>query len=277
MSDGPATPADGVAATNSVDGNVSGTVFQTAAIHGDVHVHQQAQRPVVTLPHRAGVAPLQAAAFQAREETALLLEQALERGDAAVLTGQARIHTGVVSGLGGVGKTQVALDYAQRLWAAGEVELWVWVTATSREAIVSSYARLATDLTGVDDPDPEHGALRLLEWLYTPSARWLIVLDDVQNPADLRGLWPPVAAGGRVVVTTRRRDAALRGHGRCLIEVDVFTPQEAEAYLRSGSEQAKHADGAAFGRCPEDGPIAACQVWSAHHFWPASPSVEIGS
>ncbi|MDT7789950.1 MAG: hypothetical protein QOF58_8369, partial [Pseudonocardiales bacterium] len=32
----------------------------------------------------------------------------------------------------------------------------------------------------------------------------------------------------------------------------------------------KHADGAVFGTCPENGPIVACQVWSDHHFWPAS-------
>ncbi|MEQ0560987.1 tetratricopeptide repeat protein [Amycolatopsis sp. NEAU-NG30] len=159
--------------------------------------------------------------------------QALESGNAAVLTGRPRMHTGVVSGLGGVGKTQVALNYAQRLWTAGELDVWVWVTAGSREAIVSSYARLAADLAGVEDVDPEHGAVWLLEWLAASPVRWLVVLDDVQNPADLRGLWPPAAPGGRVVVTTRRRDAALRGHGRCLVEVDVFTAVEAEGYLRA--------------------------------------------
>ncbi|GAA3586915.1 hypothetical protein GCM10022222_84510 [Amycolatopsis ultiminotia] len=179
------------------------------------------------------MAPQQAAAFQDRPETAHLLAQALECGDAAVLMARPAERTGVVSGLGGVGKTQVAPDYAERVWAAGGVELWVWVTAASREAVVSSYARLAADLTGVEDPDPEHGAQRLLEWLATTAARWLIVLDDVQNPADLRMLWPPATASGRVVVTTRRRDAALRGRGRHLVEVDVFTPSEAEPYLRA--------------------------------------------
>lgn len=42
---------------------------------------------------------------------------------------------------------------------------------------------LSADLTGVEDPDPENGALRLLEWLSTAEAGWLVVLDDVQNPA----------------------------------------------------------------------------------------------
>ncbi|MEV6620307.1 tetratricopeptide repeat protein [Amycolatopsis sp. NPDC051106] len=224
---------------NHATGGVSGNLVQAGIIQGGVHFHQQT-RPIVTFPHRAGVAPQQAAAFQDRGGTTRLLAQALERGDAAVLTAHPRFHTGVVSGMGGVGKTQVALDYAKRLWASGEVELWLWVTAGSRAAIVSSYARLATDLTGVEDPDPEHGARRLLEWLAGTRTRWLIVLDDVQSPADLRGLWPPATSTGRVVVTTRRRDAALRGHGRCLVEVDVFTPREADAYLHAALADQQH-------------------------------------
>ncbi|RDI35250.1 hypothetical protein DFR72_1011001 [Lentzea flaviverrucosa] len=44
-----------------------------------------------------------------------------------------------------------------------------------------------------------------------------------------------------------------------------------------GSEQAKHADRAASGMRPGNGPIVTCQVWSVHHFWLAAPSVEIGS
>jgi hypothetical protein len=229
MSRRPDEPPHGDTA-NHVTGDVSGNLVQAGTFRGDVHFHQQ-NRPVVALPYRAGVAPQRAAAFQDRAGATRLLEQALERGETAVLTGQARVHTGVVSGLGGVGKTQVVLDYVERVWASGEVGLWVWVTAGLREAIVSSYARVAADLTGVEDADPEQGARRLLEWLAATEARWLVVLDDVQNPADLRGLWPPATANGRVVVTTRRRDAALRGHGRCLLEVDVFTPSEAEAYL----------------------------------------------
>jgi NB-ARC domain-containing protein/tetratricopeptide repeat protein len=238
MSHRPDMPPDG-GTVNRVVGKVSGNLLQAGVINGNVHFYQRS-RPVVSLPHRAGIAPQQAAAFQDRAGTTRLLAQALESDNTAVLTARPRVHTGVVSGLGGVGKTQVALDYAQRQWTAGKVDLWVWVTAGSRGAIVSSYARLATDLTGVEDPDPEHGARRLLEWLTATPASWLIVLDDVQNPADLRGLWPPATSTGRVVVTTRRRDAALRGHGRCLVEVDVFTPAEAEAYLHAALADQPH-------------------------------------
>jgi hypothetical protein len=204
-------------------------VVQAGSVEGGVHLHVPS-RPVVALPYRAGIAPPRAVAFQDRVDSRLLA-QTLDRGDAAAGVGEP-VRAGVVSGLGGVGKTQLALDYAEHLWAAGEVDVWVWVTAGSREAIVSSYARLATELTGIEDHNPEHGAQRLLEWLATTPARWLVVVDDVQSPQDLRGLWPPDTPTGRVVVTTRRHDAALRGPGRRVIEVGVFTPDEAHGYLR---------------------------------------------
>ncbi len=59
----------------------------------------------------------------------------------------------------------------------------------------------------------------------------MVVLDDAADSADLSGLWPPASASGRVVVTTRRRDAALASRGR-LIPVGLFTPGEAHTYLR---------------------------------------------
>lgn len=170
--------------------------------------------PAVELPYRAGVVPLRAAAFQAR--------------DVAFAA-----QTIVLSGLGGVGKTQLAADYAERTWAAGELDLLIWVTAGSREAIVSTYARVATSLTGIESSDPEQGARRLLEWLAATSTRWLVVLDDLASPKHISDLWPPTKDCGRVLLTTRRRDAALRGHQRQLIDLEVFTPSEAQTYIGS--------------------------------------------
>lgn len=231
--------------TNQVGGWVSGGVVQAGAINGGVHFHQPAVRPPVRLPHRAGAVPPKAAAFQTRS-TIDLLTEGLNRGRAVVLTSDSTTHTSVVAGMGGVGKTQIAVDYAESRWAAGEVELLVWVTAGSREAILSAYANLAADLTGVTDPDTERCAMRLLELLATMPARWLVVLDDVHNPADLRGLWPPGTPTGRTVVTTRRRDAALRGHGRLMVDVDVFTRTQARAYLEAILEDKPHlVDGSA--------------------------------
>ncbi|MEU3645216.1 NB-ARC domain-containing protein, partial [Lentzea sp. NPDC034063] len=227
---GQAAPA-GVGVDNTVCARWAGSVVQAGTVTGGIHQHHYAAgRPVVALPYRAGTVPPRAAAFQDRDAIRRVAG-IVDRGDTAVLTSDGPARISVLSGLGGVGKTQLAVDYAEHLWAIGEVALSVWITADSREAIVSGYARLAVDLTGAEDPQPEHGAQRLLAWLAAASQHWLVVLDDLQSPRDLDGLWPPTTSTGRVVVTTRRRDAALRGHRRQLVEIDVFTEPEANAYL----------------------------------------------
>jgi hypothetical protein len=143
----------------------------------------------------------------------------------------------VLTGLGGIGKTQLAANLAHRVRRDQHVDLLIWATATSRSSILATYAEAAADVTGIDNTD-QRAPARLLAWLANTDRRWLIILDDLTNPGDLNGLWPPQnAKAGGTVVTTRRRDEALSGHGRQVVDVDVFTPPEAAAYLQ---ERLKH-------------------------------------
>ncbi|MEU8186366.1 tetratricopeptide repeat protein [Micromonospora carbonacea] len=136
----------------------------------------------------------------------------------------------MAAGLGGVGKTQLAAALAHRLWDTKDVDLLVWVSATSRSAVLTAYTQAAGDITGVDDADSDQAAARFLAWLSSAERRWLVVLDDVTDPNDLRGLWPPVTGWGRTVVTTRSTDSALTA-GRQRVNVGVFTPTESMDYL----------------------------------------------
>jgi hypothetical protein len=170
-------------------------------------------------PHQVGVVPPEAGCFQLRPVAADL--------DAVLAHGR----TAVVSGLGGVGKTQVAASLARQAWNDGVVDLLVWVSAASRDAVVSAYAQAAAEVAGAASGAADTAARRFLAWLVETSRRWLVVLDDVADPGDLDGWWPPSTPAGRVVVTTRRRDATLLGRGR-LVEVGLYTPSEATSYLR---------------------------------------------
>ncbi|MEU1932598.1 tetratricopeptide repeat protein [Streptomyces sp. NPDC019826] len=140
----------------------------------------------------------------------------------------------VLRGTGGVGKTQLAAHYARQAWTGDELDVLVWVSASSRPAIVSGFAQAAEELLALEPGAPERSAQAFLRWLEPkppgsePVCRWLVVLDDVANPADVTGLWPAKNPNGRTVVTTRRRDAALPGHR---IDLGVFTPDQAVAYL----------------------------------------------
>lgn len=89
--------------TKNVLSGTARNVVQANVIEGDVHVHSRGRTPV-GLPYRAGSFPPRAAAFQGREATNWL-HQALQPGGAAV----SNSDSVVVSGLGGVGKTRVAL------------------------------------------------------------------------------------------------------------------------------------------------------------------------
>ncbi|MFC0052016.1 tetratricopeptide repeat protein [Streptomyces actinomycinicus] len=140
----------------------------------------------------------------------------------------------VLVGTGGVGKTQLAADYANAFWEDCTLDVLVWITASTRSAAVTGYAQAGVELVCADPADPEQAARQFLAWLTPKGAarpcRWLVVLDDVADPADLHELWPPTVANGHTVITTRRRDAAVAGRGR-LVEVGVFTEAEALAYL----------------------------------------------
>ncbi|NUS14570.1 MAG: tetratricopeptide repeat protein [Streptomyces sp.] len=186
--------------------------------------------------------PPRAGAFQDRAERARLRD--------AVTGGGTAVLCQVLTGMGGVGKTQLAADFAEEVWADGHgVDLLVWVTAGSRDALVATFAQAGAEVCGADPAEPERAARVFLAWLRTGGRRWLVVLDDLADPTDLTGLWPPGVANGRTVVTTRRRDAALAGGGRRLVEVGVFTPAEAAAYLASAL--------AAGGRTEPAGEVAA--------------------
>ena len=187
----------------------------------NTQINYFAARSSPSWPHQVGVVPPRAHCYQARAEVTRLAA-AIEGG-----------RTAVLSGLGGVGKTQVAAELARDSLRRGQVDLVVWATVASPEAVIARYAQADTELQGVEDTDSRRAADRFLAWLATTGCRWLVVLDDVVGPAVLSALWPPLTPTGRTVVTSRRRDAALAGDGRQLIEFAPFDPGRAVAYLEA--------------------------------------------
>ncbi|HEY8982162.1 MAG TPA: tetratricopeptide repeat protein, partial [Streptomyces sp.] len=199
---------------------------------GTQHNYFGPSRRVAVLPHQVGVLPPRAGCFQDRAE-AVRLATALAGGGTTVVSSADGVLTGgVLAGMGGVGKTQLAADYARAAWRAGGLDVLVWITAASTAEVLSGYAQAGVELLGAE---PEHAAQAFLARLEPRPQerpwRWLVVLDDVGDPADLTGLWPPASPHGRTLVTTRRKDAALTHDGRRLIEVGLFTEDESVAYL----------------------------------------------
>ncbi|WP_189716375.1 tetratricopeptide repeat protein [Streptomyces phaeofaciens] len=230
----------GTGESNASEGAFSNTGYVHHVSASTLNIIQQrTPREPAPWPHQVGVIPPRAQAFQERPEAALL-RSAVEGGGTAVLHQSEQsgdIPGKVLAGMGGVGKTQLAADYARAAWDTGDLDVLVWITASTRLSVVSSYARAGRDLCRADRDDSEEAARAFVAWL-TPKAggqacRWLVVLDDLVDPDDLQGLWPPASPHGQTLVTTRRRDAALLGGGRHLIKVGVYTDTEAAEYLRA--------------------------------------------
>jgi tetratricopeptide (TPR) repeat protein len=184
-----------------------------------------------TWPMQSGTVPPLADCFSSRPETGFGPVSNLAAGEVAVLTRPEVTDGQSLALAGGTGKTQLAVAFAHALWQAGATDLLVWVPAVSRDAILTGYAQAHGEI-GADDSggDQDTVAARFLAWLAQTSRPWLVVLDDLGDPADLAGLWPQGAAG-RVLVTTRLPAATMRSPGRKILQVGVFSRREALGYL----------------------------------------------
>jgi tetratricopeptide (TPR) repeat protein len=121
----------------------------------------------------------------------------------------------------------------------------VWLYAGSRDGIVTGYARALADIRVAAPPGkPEAAAAQFLTWLADTGRRWLVVLDDLAEPADAEGLWPH-GPSGQVLVTTRlaglsprsatpgttRRDTPPFTAEQRTIAVSAFSQREAIDYI----------------------------------------------
>ena len=139
----------------------------------------------------------------------------------------------VLTGAGGVGKSQLAAAAFHRFRQPGGVR--VWVPASSRQSVLTAYARAWRVVAGGEGGsgwDDDTQADLFVAWLRTTTRPWLVVLDDVDEPVDLRGV-RPVGEHGKSMVTTRRRDAAVIRSSSRIVQVGTFAPKEAVDYLRS--------------------------------------------
>ncbi len=159
--------------------------------------------PHFNVPHRRNPH------FIGREDLLARLEEAL--APAGSSNHRAPAHaalTQAIRGLGGVGKTQLALEYVYQ--HAGEYRVIWWVRAADSETIVRDLAALAAELGLADPPseqgppDPQAEVAAVRRWLET-NGGWLLVFDNAEDPA---GLEPYLPRGrtGPVLITSRRRD-----------------------------------------------------------------------
>ncbi|MBV1849971.1 FxSxx-COOH system tetratricopeptide repeat protein [Catellatospora tritici] len=152
------------------------------------------------------------------------------RGDelaelAAGLRSGGLVAVSALRGMGGVGKTQLAMEYAYQ-HAAGFDVVW-WVRAEQAATVADQLAELGGRLGLPATGDVMKAAAEVVAALRAMPG-WLLVFDNAEDPEEIRR-WLPGGAG-QVLVTTRR--AGFRALGR-VHEVDLLPRDEAVGLLRS--------------------------------------------
>jgi pentatricopeptide repeat protein len=115
---------------------------------------------------------------------------------------------------------------------ASAVAVLVWVTATSRDAVIAGFAEAAAAV-GAADPDAtaeaaEAAAERFVAWLARAASPWAVIIDDLRDLADLEGLWPHEMAPAGLAWPTLALAAMLDPHG---IPGAVLTGRAACGYI----------------------------------------------
>jgi hypothetical protein len=172
-------------------------------------------------PRVWGQVPQRNMNFTGREELLAKLQQAITTGRTAVLP-----HA--LHGIGGVGKTQLAVEYAYRNRAAYDV-VW-WIPADQPPLVQSSLAALAPylNLPPATANGVQEAAAAVIDALRrgAPYDRWLLIFDNADQPEDLNSLIP--RGPGHVLITSRNH----RWQGVVdSIVVDVFSREESVEFL----------------------------------------------
>ncbi|GHO63923.1 tetratricopeptide repeat protein [Ktedonobacter sp. SOSP1-52] len=136
-----------------------------------------------------------------------------------------------ISGLGGIGKTQIAIEYAYRFCNSYDAILWLQVD--SPEHLTSSCIKLAftLNLPEHNEADVEQVIETVRRWLASHS-KWLLILDNVEDLNLAEQFLPPGHTGSVLLTTSAQVTEPLaQAH-----QLDILSEQEGVLFLlyRSG-------------------------------------------
>ena len=125
-----------------------------------------------------------------------------------------------INGLGGIGKTQLALEYAYR--HRQNYHAVLWGRADTHEALISTFVTIAylLDLPQKDEQNQLIIVEAVKTWLAGRS-KWLLILDNADDLTIVKEFLPP-AFQGHLLITTRAQVTGSLAHK---IEIDVMSPE----------------------------------------------------
>lgn len=198
----------------------------------DSHESVPTKGPIRNVPHARNPD------FTGREDKLELLASALNApGSATVVQATATVQA--IHGLGGVGKTQLAVEYTYR--HAQDYDIVWWLRAEDAATLAADYAALGHELAL---PEAERADQRLTiaavrRWLQQADRRWLLVFDNAESDKDIADYLP--GRGGHVLLTSRNRHWPRSVKP---VELDVLEPKKAVRFLlqRTGQDDEQVAE-----------------------------------
>ena len=180
----------------------------------------------------SGIVPPLADPYDTRTETGPDLASSLQAGETVVLVHGEESDVAPAT-QGGTGKTQLAVEFAHAMWNGRLVEVLVWVTATNADAVLTGFAQAADMVdAGLASGGAEAAAARFVSWLARTERPWALIMDDLNDVADLQQLWPG-GASGRTLITTRLPAESFEAMDVKVVPVPGLNRREALAYLSS--------------------------------------------
>ena len=159
----------------------------------------------------------------------------LAKLEAALASGTPAAMLQVIAGLGGIGKTQTAVEYAYR--HRDQYRAVLWVRADTETSLVSGYRELA-EVLGLpvkDERDINEVCAAVRRWLGREPG-YLLILDNADDPALVKPFLPPDPRG-HVLLTSRAQNFDILDIRKPIV-LSVLTPAEALQFLvkRMGRE-----------------------------------------